>query len=440
MTFEDLNISRPLLNAIDDLGYVNPTPIQSESFSVVLSGKDIVGTAQTGTGKTFAYLLPMLKNLKYSEQQHPRVLIVVPTRELVVQVTAEIEKLTKYMNVRFAGVYGGTNINNQKKVIYAGLDILVGTPRRLMDLSMTGVLRFKAIRQLVIDEVDEMLEAGFRPQLISLMELLPPRRQNIMFSATLSEEVSEIIDDFFMNPSKIEIVPHGTPIERIKQTAYHVPNFHTKVNLLENLLNNDEELSKVLVFVGNKKLADRLFEHLSPKFENQIGVVHSNKSQNFRLASLDRFQEGLNRVLISTDIMARGLDICDVSHVINFDTPNIPEDYIHRIGRTGRADKDGEAIVFINEVEQEYVMAIEELMKKAVPVAQVPEEVEISNIYTEEEKPKPVANVALKTPKLTQSKGAFHEKKEKNKKKQSGSPSRNKPKYKKSGKKIKNRR
>ncbi len=439
MTFDDLNINKPLLNAIDDLGYINPTPIQAETFSVVLSGKDIVGTAQTGTGKTFAYLLPILRNLKFSESTHPRVLIVVPTRELVVQVTAEIEKLTKYMSVRYAGIYGGTNINNQKKVVYAGLDVLVGTPRRLMDLSMTGVLRLKAVKQLVIDEVDEMLATGFRPQLVSLMETLPTRRQNIMFSATLSEDVSEIIDDFFQNPTKVEIVPHGTPIERIKQTAYHVPNFHTKVNLLENLLNSDEELSKVLVFVSSKKFADRLFEKISPMFPEQIGVVHSNKSQNFRLASLERFQEGEHRVLIATDIMARGLDISDVTHVINFDTPETPEDYIHRIGRTGRADKDGEAIIFINEVEQEQQVLIEEFMRKQIPLAEIPEEVEISTIFTDEEQAKPVSNIVLKAPKLTQSKGAFHEKKEKNMKRNSGSPGLKKSLYKKSGKKIKNR-
>ena len=232
-----------------------------------------------------------LKNLKFSDQRQPRVLILVPTRELVVQVVNEVKKLTDYISIRVAGVYGGTNINTQKQMVYDGLDILVATPGRLLDLSLTGNLRFKQLQTLVIDEVDEMLNLGFRTQLTNILDILPERRQNLLFSATLTEDVDLIIQDFFNSPVKIEIVPTGTPLEMIIQKAYHVPNFYTKVNLLEHLL-ADEDMTKVLLFVDNKKLADRLAEHLNSKFGEVMGVIHSNKSQNFRLRSIQNFDSG----------------------------------------------------------------------------------------------------------------------------------------------------
>ncbi len=422
MTFDELNLGNPLNNALNDLGYVYPTPIQEKAYKIILSGKDVVGIAQTGTGKTLAYLLPLLRHLKYSEQRNPRILILVPTRELVLQVQKETEAISRYMNIRIAGVYGGTNINTQKQIVHEGLDILIATPGRLYDLAMTGVLRLKSIQKLIIDEVDEMLNAGFRPQLVNIMEILPPKRQNLMFSATLSQDVSKIIDDFFYNPQIIEIAAHGTPLEQIVQQAYHVPNYYTKVNLLEYLLNNDETLSKVLVFVSTKKLADRLFEQINKKFPDEIGVVHSNKSQNYRINTMKKFEEGGFRILIATDIMARGLDIQDVTHVINFDMPEVAGDYLHRIGRTGRADKTGIAISFINEAEQSYQMEIEKTMKKAIPVLPLPDNLEISNIFTDDERPSLFDKNYLKAPDIKHSQGAFHERKKTNRKQNSGSP------------------
>ncbi|MCE9538432.1 MAG: DEAD/DEAH box helicase [Bacteroidetes bacterium] len=424
MTFNELNLNKPLISALDDLGYINPTPIQEKAFPVIMSGKDVVAIAQTGTGKTFAYLLPMLRQLKYSEKKHPRILIVVPTRELVLQIVREIEKLTSYMNVRYQGVYGGTNINTQKQLVYDGLDILVATPGRLVDLALTGLLRLKDIQKLVIDEVDQMLSLGFRQQLISFLETLPAKRQNLMFSATMTEDVEKVIAKYFHEPFKIEIAAHGTPLDKIIQKGYHVPNFHTKVNLLEYLL-NDVELSKVLVFVENKKLADRLFELLEKKIIDQVGVIHSSLSQNNRISALKNFHDGRKRVLIATDIIARGLDISDVTHVINFDTSRLPEDYIHRIGRTGRANKAGVAISFINEAEQEYQFEIENLMNKEIPIEPFPAAVQISKVYTEEEKPSIIdKNIKrINAIKIPIGQGAFHEKKEKNKKVNLGGPS-----------------
>lgn len=430
LLFDELNINKPLLNALADLDFFTPTPIQEQAFPVIMSGVDMVGIAQTGTGKTFAYLLPILRQLRFSDQKHPRILIIVPTRELVKQVEEEIEKLTKYMNVRFAGVYGGTNINTQKQLVYNGLDILVGTPGRLIDLTLTGTLRLKNIQKLVIDEVDEMLNQGFLKPLTHFFENLPEKRQNLMFSATLTEEVETLIQTTFHKPKKIEIAPHGTPLEQIDQKAYAVPNFYTKTNLLTHLLKEDQSIEKVLIFAGSRKLADRLFESIRPLFPERIGIIHSNKSQNFRFRNLKDFEEDKINILIATDLVSKGIDISEVSHVINFDMPKIPGDYIHRIGRTGRADKPGIAISFINEVEKEYQNEIEDLMKMKIPMLAMPENVEISTIFTDEELPRPKMKNYLKRPKL-ESKGAFHEKSAKNQKVNSGSPSKKRKKYKK---------
>ena len=417
MTFRDLNLNTPLHNAIDDLGFETPTPIQTESFNVVASGKDVVGIAQTGTGKTFAYMLPILKNLKYSTQDNPRVLVLVPTRELVVQVVNEIEKLSKYINNRVLGVYGGTNINTQKQAVAQGLDIIVATPGRLYDLAVSRVLQLKSIQKLVIDEVDVMLDLGFRHQLMNIFDILPPRRQNIMFSATMTTDVDALITDFFINPSKISIAVSGTPLENITQQRYNIPNFYTKVNLLEEILHDKETFSRVLIFVAYKRMADRLFDKLEELFPSETCVIHSNKTQNYRLRSIEQFREGTNRLLVATDVMARGLDIDDVSHVINFDTPDYPENYMHRIGRTGRAERKGVTILLSTEKEQESRERIEELMKMKIDVLDVPEYVEVSKELIEEERNVIKEHYNPTKRREEDSPGpAFHEKSEKNQK------------------------
>ncbi len=421
MTFQDLNINTALFNALDDLGFTTPTPIQEEAFNVVASGKDVVGIAQTGTGKTFAYMLPILKNLKYSEQENPRVLVLVPTRELVVQVVDEIEKLSKYINNRILGVYGGTNINTQKKAIAEGIDVLVATPGRLYDLALTRVLQLKSIQKLVIDEVDVMLDLGFRHQLINIFDFLPEKRQNIMFSATMTQDVNLLINDFFKSPERVSIAVSGTPLENISQQRYNVPNFYTKVNLLTHLLNDTAHFNKVLIFVAFKRMADRLFENLDERFHDELCVIHSNKTQNYRLRSIEQFRNGENRILIATDVMARGLDIDNVSHVINFDTPDFPENYMHRIGRTGRAEREGEALVFSTKKEQEAIENIELLMKMTIPLIEIPETVEISTDLIEEERPQIKERNNPNKRRDEDAPGpAFHEKSEKNSKENLG--------------------
>jgi ATP-dependent RNA helicase RhlE len=348
------------------------------------------------------------------------VLIVLPTRELVVQVEEEIKKLCAYMHVRVVGVYGASNINIQKQKVYDGCDVLVATPGRLIDLTLSRTLQFSSIKKLVIDEVDEMLNLGFRAQLVQILEVLPLKRQNILFSATLNEEVDAMIQKYFQQPQYVELISRGTPLAQIVQQAFEVPNFYTKVNLLEWLLVHEQEFKKVLVFVKNKQIADAIESELQG-FSDDLAVIHSNKSQPHRFEAVKKFQRESIRVLIATDVVARGLDFKDVSHVVNFDLPSVPETYVHRIGRTGREGKAGVAMSFVTEKDQNYLRHIEALMRMKVSVRAIPEDVEITTLLTKEEMPVKRDKNINKNKKPTYSGGgAFHEKKAKNKKVQLG--------------------
>lgn len=445
-TFDDFQLTNSLQFAINDLGFEQPTPIQSEAFSVIRSGRNVVGISQTGTGKTLAFMLPILQDMKFSKQLAPRVMVLVPTRELVLQMVEQIELFSKYMTVRVTGVYGGTNINTQAKAVIQGCDIIVGTPGRIYDLALKGALKLNKVKQLVVDEVDVMLDLGFRFQLNNIFELLPDRRQNIMFSATMTEEVDQLIEDFFIAPYKISIAVSGTPLDNISQSCYPVENFYTKVNLLAHLLRDKEEFKKVLVFISSKKNTDRAFNVLEEEFGEEMGVIHSNKSQNYRIRSIEQFDDGTNRILLATDVMARGLDLDKISHVINFDTPAFPENYMHRIGRTGRAKEEGKTILFYTEKEKPAKEAIESLMDYQIPTLEFPEEVSISKELIPEEKPsfgkQKNPNRNFKEEEKTT---GFHEKKAKNKKENLGGSYRREvaKKYKKKktrGDKIQNRR
>lgn len=424
-TFHDLDLPKALQKAIDELGFINPTPIQERAMPVILSGRDMMGIAQTGTGKTFAYLLPILKQWKFANVHVPRVVIIVPTRELVVQVVEEVEKLTAYMSVRTLGVYGGVNINTQKTKVYEGVDILVGTPGRMMDLALDNVVRFDEVKKLVIDEFDEILNLGFRFQITSILSMMKTKRQNILFSATMTDDVDDMLNDFFDFPEEVSLAASGTPLEKITQLGYRVPNFLTKINLLKELLKN-EDLSRILVFVNNKKTADLVIDALEEEYQGEFGVIHSNKSQNYRLNTMASFQQGDIRGIVTTDVMARGLDISDITHVINMEFPEAPEQYIHRIGRTGRADKDGIAISFIAPSEEDIEVEAEVLMEKELEFLEIPQNVEISEKRLEFEKDKKKMKILLKKPKQD-SGGAFHDKKDKNKKVNLGGPGKTKP-------------
>ncbi|MBL4710254.1 MAG: DEAD/DEAH box helicase [Flavobacteriales bacterium] len=420
-TFENLNLTSPLQNAIEDLGFTHPTPIQLKAFPVIRSGKNVIGISQTGTGKTLAFTLPLLQDLGFTKQLTPRILILVPTRELVIQIVEQVKNFSKYMNLRIQGIYGGTNINTQKKAVREGVDVIVATPGRLYDIVIDGSLKLKTIKKVVIDEVDVMLDLGFRFQLNNLFELLPSSRQNIMFSATMTEEIDELIQDFFIAPETISIAVSGTPLDNISQAKYGVKNFYTKINLLVHLLKDKESYKKVLIFVSGKRNADRIFEKLDEDFNGELGVIHSNKTQNYRFKAIEKFEEGTSRLLLSTDVMARGLDLNQISHVINFNVPAFPENYMHRIGRTGRAEQEGSSILLFTAKEREFVEAIETLMVHEISEIEIPEEVEISKQLTPDERPD---DYVYKNPnrnlKLQEGGASFHEKKAKNQKTNQG--------------------
>ena len=421
ITFADFDLPEKILDVLADQNLFEPTPIQNKTLKPILSGRDVMGIAQTGTGKTLAYLLPVLKSWKYNKNGNPTVVILVPTRELVVQVTEIVKNLTQNITARVIGIYGGVNIKTQKLLFNDGCDILIGTPGRIMDLAIDNAISLKEVQKLIVDEFDEMLNLGFKVQLANIFTMMREKRQNILFSATMTEAVDAVLEEYFANPMEISLAKSGTPLEKIEQIGYKVENFNTKINLLEHLLKTDSEFSKVLIFCNNKRHADLLYSKIEELFPDEFDVIHSNKSQNYRLNAMRAFENQKVRGLITTDIMARGLDISDITHVINFEIPEVQEQYIHRIGRTGRADKNGIAVSFITKKEETLLLDIEILMDKALLVKDFPAEVKINPVKIASEKDEIVmknANVI----KLEEGGGAFHEKKDKNKKENWGGP------------------
>lgn len=419
MQFSELNLTGPMLSALEEMGIHTATTIQERAFSVIMSGKDVCGIAQTGTGKTLAYLLPTIRQIQFAKHRYPQMLILVPTRELVTQVVSMAEKLCEKRNLIVVGAFGGVNMKPQAQAILNGVDIVVATPGRLYDLILNGALGTKFIKRLVIDEVDEMMDLGFRPQLLRIIEALPEKRQNLMFSATLSKEVEDLLNDYFLNPVRVEAAPAGSPLSNINQVAYAVPNFNTKVNFVEHLLTARQDMSKVLIFTASRRFADKLYDALKVDFGDEIGVIHSNKEQTHRFRTIQALKDNTLRMVIATDLVARGIDIAGVTHVINFDLPEVAEHYIHRIGRTGRADQKGEAISFITPNDTELQEAIESLMQMEIPFDPFPEaEVVVSDVLIPEEMPKlHHRELNMKLPKIDENKGAaFHEKSIKNSK------------------------
>jgi ATP-dependent RNA helicase RhlE len=412
-TWDELKLSSTIRNAIDDLGYGEPTPIQKEVFGVAMSGQDVCGIAQTGTGKTVAYVLPCLMHWKFAKVKDPQVLIIVPTRELVTQVIETIHALAKYTSLIAIGVYGGVGLNRHKLELENGADIVVGTPGRMFDLMMARAFKTKNIKRVVIDEVDIMLDLGFRTQLNSILDLVPPKRQNLLFSATMQTDVAKFIEDHFVNVARVEVDVVGKTVDAINQILYHAINFSTKMNIVRHIL-KDEDASKILIFTGSKKMANRVYESLAIEYMDMVSVIHSNKEQTFRFRAIESFESGEIRVLVATDILSRGIDVTDITHVINFDVPDIEENYIHRIGRTGRAKKIGVAITLAIEKEMEYVEAIEAFINMQIPQHEIPDGVvideELLNWEIENPNQKEL-NAAL--PKID-SQGAYHEKSEKN--------------------------
>jgi len=410
-SFEDLKVNKSILKALAEIGFEQPTPIQEKAIPLVRSGVDVLGIAQTGTGKTAAYLLPLFMKLVKAEGEDPRALILVPTRELSIQVGEDIEELTTYSNIRHAAVYGGIGWTKHADLIKPGVDILVATPGRLLDLYQAGAVSFKKIKTLVIDEADRMLDMGFMPQIRKLLEIIPVKRQNLLFSATFNEKVEEMSHEFLDFPERVEIAPSATPAQLVQQSYYKVPNMRTKLNLIQHLLTDEETYSRVIIFVRTKEHAESVFKIIKRKTEGEKRILHSNKGQNTRINAINSFKDGDVRILISTDVSARGLDVSLVSHVINFDLPQRYEDYVHRIGRTARANNHGEAITLVNPAEEYHLRKIETIIRMEIPERDIPEEVEVPAT------PKPENQEQLREidrqKKLEDPtfKGAFHEKK-----------------------------
>lgn len=395
------------------MGLERPTEIQLQGIPQIMAGHDIFGIAPTGTGKTAAYLLPLLHKLKYAQGDAPRALILAPTRELVTQITGEIERLTAFVDLRAVELYGGLGPKTQIEMIQKGCDIIVATPGRFMDIYLKGEIIVKQLKTLILDEADKMMDMGFMPQIRRILEVIPSKkRQNLLFSATLPPKVEQLSEEFLEFPVKIEVQPQATPAETVSQVLYETPNLKTKINLLYHFLQKEEDIERVMIFTKTRKNADAVYHFLERKKLGEIRVIHANKGQNTRLNAIEAFKAGGIRILVATDVMARGIDVQDVSHVINFDVPLIYEDYVHRIGRTGRALKTGASITFADPAEMYHIGKIEGLIRQPIPRQAIPPKVDVPSTPREEKQAQDRAIDAQKRKENPDFKGAFHDKKE----------------------------
>ena len=377
--FESLGLIEPILRAVKSEGYETPTPIQEQSIASILDGRDMLGCAQTGTGKTAAFALPMLQRLlgpeglqaltadKAPAKQSPlvRALILAPTRELALQISDSFKTYGKHLPLKTAVVFGGVGIEPQITTIRRGIDILVATPGRLIDLMERRIVTFQNLEILVLDEADRMLDMGFIHDIKRILKVLPVKRQNLLFSATIPKEVQGLIDSILHNPVTVKVTPVSSTSDQVEQRVYHVGRADKKQLLLHIL--DTENVTRALVFTRTKHNANKLEQFLSESGV-ESAAIHGNKSQSARQRALDGFKAGKIRILVASDIAARGIDVDAISHVINFEMPNEPETYVHRIGRTGRADARGVAMSFCDYEEQRYVATIERMTRKDIPV------------------------------------------------------------------------
>ena len=410
--FEDFKLNRQLLNAVEELGYKVPTRVQQMSIPGILAGHDLIGIAQTGTGKTAAYLLPVLFKIKYAQGLFPRALILAPTKELTIQIFDNLQHLSKYCGTRNVCLYGGIGPKEQIEQLEKGADIIVSTPGRFLELYRKSVLAVKDIRIFVLDEADKMMDMGFTPQIRQILEKIPRKRQNLLFSATFPPKVQSIADEFLEFPKVIEVTPQSTAAETVEHYYYKTPNIKTKINLLSHLF-EDQAFDKVIIFTRTKEIANNVFKFLDRKLEDEVRVIHANKSQNSRINAFNDFRAGTVRVLVTTDVSARGIDVNMVSHVINFDVPRIYEEYVHRIGRTGRAEKSGIAISFANEAEEMHLKEIEKIISDRIGERSLPKNIEVPPTSTDELQKIAMEIDKIKRIKNPEFKGAFHEKKNK---------------------------
>lgn len=410
MSFASLKLTRQFLNAIEEAGFTTPTEIQQRAIPVILAGQDLIGIAQTGTGKTAAYLLPLLQLLKFAQGNEPRCLILVPTKELVIQVEKTLSQLAQFTDLRWVALYGGIGPKAQVQKCEQGVDFIVATPGRFLEIYSRGAIPTKKIKHILLDECDRMMDMGFWPQLREVQEKMPQKKQLLLFSATFHDKVQRIADNFLLFPQRIEITPQATPASTVEQYLFEVPNRKTKLNLLYHLLKS-ESLQRVLVFTRTKVDATSIAKFLEKKMIGEIRLLHSNKGQNARINAIDDFKAGSVRVLVSTDVSSRGIDVFEVSHVINFNVPSNYDDYVHRIGRTGRAFKTGIAISFADASERYHVKNIEKLIRQFIEKKPLPVEVFVdeTTYFEHQEQMREIDRQKhIENPNYQ---GAFHEKK-----------------------------
>ena len=374
MSFESLGLRAELLSAIASQGYTTPTPIQSQAIPVIFEGCDLLAGAQTGTGKTAAFALPIVQMLSetttYRKRRHPRALVLVPTRELAAQVSEQMQNYGRRLSLRSIKIYGGVNIRPQMERLDRGVDIVVATPGRLLDHAERGTINLNEIEFLVLDEADRMLDLGFIDDILRVAEFLPGDRQNLLFSATYSKSIKQLADELLDQPRRIEVERRNIAADAITQAIYPVERSR-KREMLSHLIRKGN-WSQVLVFTRTRYGADKLTDELL--FDGiKAAPIHSNKSQSIRTRTLAEFKKGELRVLVATDVAARGLDIANLPYVVNYDLPQVPEDYVHRIGRTGRAGEDGVAISLVCPAEQALLVEIEKLLEYAVPQESIAE-------------------------------------------------------------------
>ncbi|MDX9871634.1 MAG: DEAD/DEAH box helicase [Clostridia bacterium] len=372
MNFDKLNIIPPIRKALDAEGYTKPTPIQEQAIPIILEGRDLLGCAQTGTGKTAAFAVPLLQIL-HQEQKNdkgPRsikALILTPTRELAIQIDESLTAYGRYTGLRHTVVYGGVSQVPQTKALMSGIDILVATPGRLLDLMNQRYIKLKEIKLFVLDEADRMLDMGFFHDVKKIIAQLPSKRQTLLFSATMPHEIALLVDDILSNPVKVEVTPVSSTVDTVEQKVYFVEQ-KDKKGLLIQLLKN-KSIDSALVFTRTKHGADKVVRELA-QAKIVAQAIHGNKSQMARQLALNNFKLKRTRVLVATDIAARGIDVQELSHVINFDLPNVPETYVHRIGRTGRAGMKGAALSFCDREEKVYLRDIQKLISQKIPIAE----------------------------------------------------------------------
>ncbi len=409
--WNEFKLNKQLLDAVADAGYSMPTEIQQKCIPLIAGGQQVIGIAQTGTGKTAAYMLPVLLKLRYAQGNDVRALILVPTKELVIQVAEQARLFAKHTDLRVVEIYGGVGPKAQIEKIQSGLDLLIATPGRFLELYQRNELPVKQIKTLVLDEADKMMDMGFMPQLRKIFEVIPPKRQNLLFSATFPQKVERLAQEFLDFPVRVEVTPQATVAVEVEQVLYHIPNALTKINFLEHLLTKNDDLNRVMIFTRTKGVADNVSKFLDRKKLGPVRVVHSNKGQNSRINAVNEFKEGKLRILVSTDVASRGIDVTNVSHVINFDVPIVYEDYVHRTGRTGRAFQKGKAITLVTDAEKYHIDKIEKIIREKIPIKKLPKEIVIE--------PTPVEEAQLMAREIDRQKryedpefkGAFHLKK-----------------------------